>query len=116
MGFLHEDGTLDTYHGSYFGDLTWFINSRNPPSKLEWVGPLEPQCPYSNDTEVCKKFLGKEQDIPEGYKIMSQQDVRDNWSACTSAMGAWDISNRWKEQVNFSACSFIRVASMNSVP
>ena len=22
---------------------------------------------------------------------MSQQDVRDNWSACTSAMGRWDI-------------------------
>ena len=33
----------------------------------------------------------KGRDIPEGYRAMSQQDVTDNWSACTSAMGAWDI-------------------------
>merc|ERR1712226_189503 len=76
---LHEDGTLDQYwpglRGStwYISDndevvlswpwdhvLTrdpnsndWFMNSRNPPSKLEWVGPIEAQCPYSNETVVC---------------------------------------------------------------
>ena len=49
------------------------------------------RCPYSDETIVCKKWFGKEQDIPNGYKIMSQQDVRDNWSACKGAMAAWDI-------------------------
>ena len=72
----------------------WFMNSRNPPSKLEWVGPLstDTSCPYADNTvEVCKKMAVKGRDIPEGYRAMSQQDVTDNWNACIYAMGAWDI-------------------------
>ena len=65
------------------------MNSRNPPSKLEYVGEIiEPQCPYRYDTEVCKFYEGREQDIPDGYKIMSEQDVRNVWSACSYVITA----------------------------
>ena len=94
--FLRADGTLDQYHASLAGStwyinandqivlewpwdhvLTrapnskdWFMNSRNPPSKLEWIAPLS--CPYAdNDVEVCKKMGTKGKDIPEGYRAMS---------------------------------------------
>jgi len=69
----------------------WTFVMTDNDCRNELVCVPEPQCPYRDETEVCQKFGGREHEIPDGYKIMSQQDVRDNWSACRSAMGAWDI-------------------------
>lgn len=55
------------------------------------IEPVEPVCPYADHNEVCKKHFGKASEVPEGYKIMSQQDVHDNWTTCKNAMGYWDI-------------------------
>merc|ERR1712187_83630 len=55
-------------------------------------GPDDPTCPYADwDFEVCKKMYLPASDIPEGYKAMSQQDVKDYWDVCSNAMGDWDI-------------------------
>ena len=96
---LLDGGVKGSGYGSEFFDHgevqcdsgRWTFMMTDNDCTNDLVCLIAPVCPYANDTEVCKTWFGKGSEVPDGYKVMSQQDVQDNWNNCSPELRPYDF-------------------------